>query len=80
MHLLKNLDKLPVTVLKGPTGRFFLSGAGLPVDACYERKDGAPLTTADIEAITQCGPGFARACRARTYATESDALASLTRR
>lgn len=74
MHLMKKLGSLGIHILKGPTGRYFLRGSNLPVAACYERKDGAPLTTDDIAAITQCGPGFARACRARTFATEAEAL------
>lgn len=75
---LKKLQPAPAQAITCPTGRWVLVGR-VPVAAAYERKDGAPLTLRDIETITHCGPGFARACRARTYASEEEALAEVAR-
>lgn len=75
LHLFKNIGQLPVVALQAPSGRWFLSGS-VRVAAAYERKDGAPLTADDIAAIKHCGPGFARACRARTYDSKEAALAA----
>lgn len=55
-------------------GRWFLVGT-VPVEATYERKDGQPLTQADIDAARHVGPGIA-GLRVRTYATKAEALAA----
>lgn len=70
--------KFGIHAIKCPNGRYSLVGSDLPARACYERKDGQPLTEADIEAITHAGPGFA-SVRAITYTTEAEALAAAKR-
>jgi hypothetical protein len=66
---------IPAQAIQAPTGCWILVGHA-PIAALCERKDGAPLTPQDIEAITHCGPGFAKDCRMRAYATKEEALES----
>lgn len=82
LHLATRMTGLGIhTQQVGPgwpaAGRWFLVGT-VPARASYEHEDESPLTDADIAAVRQAGPGFAKV-RRRTFETEAEALAAAER-
>lgn len=59
-------------VIQYPSGRWGFVGS-VCTDLCYMQQDGSPPTNKQLDTARHCGPGFAN-LRARTFATEADAL------
>ena len=67
-------------LIKTPAGRYAFAGFSVPFDFAYRQADGAPATEEQVATALHCGPGFVKALRAVSYATEAEAIADLIER